>query len=357
MNTTDSRDATRQPSTHLDADEPTNGQPVRHDVARVDRLAGHHVADQPTASVQTVQQPAGRWILDVPKGARVHAVAERTIRLRLDAVLYYLPLAAHHCEEDIEYVHQLRVATRRAVAAIELYRALIPKKPRRRLCQQLKRIRRAAGTARDCDVLIARQQQLDVSSHRENLLEALRGKRTEAQQPLVNICQASLENNGLAHPSNRVLQKIRAGLVGKKSPRFRRWANRQLRDCVDAFFDAEPEQLDELDRLHEFRLRGKDLRYAMELLAAAFPRRFRSKLYPLVEQLQEHLGNINDHAVAIERFRGWREESMEPRQREELKKTLQSEKKLLKQTLWDFANWWTPRRSKRIQRSFAKLMK
>ena len=58
-------------------------------------------------------------------------------------------------------------------------------------------------------------------------------------------------------------------------------------------------------RLHAFRIEGKQLRYAMEIFAGAFPPAFRGELYPLVEQLQERLGKINDHATAWVLFVGW----------------------------------------------------
>ena len=83
-----------------------------------------------------------------------------------------------------------------------------------------------------------------------------------------------------------------------------------------------------------------------------FPITLRTELYPLIEQLQDRLGAINDHAVAIERFRKWREESSEPRRRKRFRELIKSEKKLLAESLWDFARWWTPRRSKWIQRRF-----
>ena len=93
----------------------------------------------------------------------------------------------------------------------------------------------------------------------------------------------------------------------------------------------------------------------MELLAAAFPHTLQAEIYPLIEQLQDRLGAINDHAVAMERFRKWRAESSEPKQRERFRGLIKSEKKLLAESLWEFARWWTPRRSKWIQRRFREL--
>src|SRR5581483_12025917 len=53
---------------------------------------------------------------------------------------------------DPEPVHHLRVATRRAGAAIDLFSDLLPNKARRKAGRALKRLRRAAGAARDTDV-------------------------------------------------------------------------------------------------------------------------------------------------------------------------------------------------------------
>ncbi len=47
----------------------------------------------------------------------------------------------------------------------------------------------------------------------------------------------------------------------------------------------------------------------MELLVTAFPASFHTRLYPLIERLQDRLGAINDHAVALKRFRSWSTET------------------------------------------------
>ncbi len=143
-------------------------------------------ASLPDTSVQqpktmsTADYSNHRWILDVPSRSTVREVADRTIRLRIAAVTHFLPLAAAHADEDIEYVHQLRVATRRAVAAIRLYQSWLPAKRRRRLCRLLKQIRRAAGEARDCDVLLARQATASDSTCSDALLDDLRRRRASA---------------------------------------------------------------------------------------------------------------------------------------------------------------------------------
>jgi hypothetical protein len=78
-----------------------------------------------------------------------------------------------------------------------------------------------------------------------------------------------------------------------------------MHELIGGFFAFEQQQLRDLETLHRFRVCGKHLRYAMEVFAGAFDRKFRDELYPQVEALQDQLGKINDHAVARERFESW----------------------------------------------------
>ena len=67
-----------------------------------------------------------KWIEGVSPGDRTSDVAMRTLQSRLGAVLRSLPLAAEKAEEDLEYVHELRVGMRRATAALRLYEDWMP---------------------------------------------------------------------------------------------------------------------------------------------------------------------------------------------------------------------------------------
>ena len=56
----------------------------------------------------------------------------------------------------------------------------------------------------------------------------------------------------------------------------------------------------DIDRHHEFRIETKEFRYALELFVSALPPAVGETFYPRVSELQEALGTINDHAVAID---------------------------------------------------------
>ncbi len=231
-----------------------------------------------------------KWILAASADDPVHDVAVRTIEARLTAVRHHLPLAAEKPDENVEHVHQLRVATRRSVAALDMYRKLFPKEPRKALCRELKAVRRAAGRARDYDVLLLRQTPNSEDPLARQFQDDIRRRRGEAQIPLREI-QASL---AATHALDSLTQQMYAvadsDVVAGGSPLFGPWARKQLRKSVKAFFAAEPRQLNDLEALHTFRIRGKELRYAMELLVTAFPASFHTRLYPLIERLQDRLG-------------------------------------------------------------------
>ena len=53
-------------------------------------------------------------------------VARRSLQDRLAVVEQFLPLAAENWRESMEYVHGLRVSARRAEAALDMYRDLVP---------------------------------------------------------------------------------------------------------------------------------------------------------------------------------------------------------------------------------------
>jgi CHAD domain-containing protein len=72
---------------------------------------------------------------------------------------------------------------------------------------------------------------------------------------------------------------------------------------VQELEDAAVQDLDDYDHLHQMRIIGKRLRYAMEVFADCFAEKFRKEVYPAVEEMQEILGHANDSHVAAGRLR------------------------------------------------------
>src|SRR4051812_10904613 len=94
----------------------------------------------------------GKWISDVTGAASPGAAAARVLPVRLGVVRDSLPRALSPSAEDPEHVHQLRVAPRRAGAALDIFELCLPAKVYKSAKKRIRRIRRAAGAARDWDV-------------------------------------------------------------------------------------------------------------------------------------------------------------------------------------------------------------
>jgi hypothetical protein len=65
----------------------------------------------------------------------------------------------------------------------------------------------------------------------------------------------------------------------------------------------------------------------------------------MVEELQEKLGVINDHANHRDRYLAWLDETGDEAQRLLLSKLIGVETSALQSTMRDFRLWWTPQRA------------
>jgi CHAD domain-containing protein len=299
----------------------------------------------------------GKWIKNAEPGTTVSEVAGRSVRMRLEAVSHYLPLAANKADQDSEYVHQLRVATRRANAALRIYSDLLPRKGVKAIAKELRRIRKAAGDARDLDVLaerLGKELKGNETSHLGFVLKEIAACRKRAQKPLVTSHRHA-KRTGFEKKCRKLVKRLRWRGEGKE-PTFFHFAKVSMRPMVDDFFVAAGEDLTEISALHEMRIRGKRVRYAMELLSAAFEPSFRGELYPVFAEVQSKLGTINDHAVAITTLGAWSERAKKGETRAELAQLVASEESQLELRCQQFRLWWTEERVAALAAQFDEAL-
>lgn len=244
-----------------------------------------------------------KWVQGVSGDTPLQSAAETILRLRLDAVASRLDRAAADPANPDE-IHQLRVATRRAAAAMDSLRPALRDKPARRVRKQLKRIRRAAGAARDIDVHHALLTKLRRKAPDEqkpvidHLLRALELRRAPATQTLADAAER--------HPAKELRRARKALLRFDDPPEAGPTMLEAAREALAALAaDAHAKGSDDLsdpERLHELRIAGKRLRYAMEVFACCFPPAFRELLYPRLEEAQEALGAVNDCQQMVSRL-------------------------------------------------------
>ena len=117
---------------------------------------------------------------------------------------------------DIERLHDMRVATRRLRAALEVFEASYPRKAHKAALKEVKEIADALGERRDRDVAIASlerfQKKLAAPDRRgvESLLENLRLEQAEANEAL----RTFVTNERVAELRQRLGELIADALVG-----------------------------------------------------------------------------------------------------------------------------------------------
>ncbi len=138
--------------------------------------------------------------------------------------------------------------------------------------------------------------------------------------------------------------------------RFGDWARQQAGVALERFSEALPGDPADVSQLHQFRIAGKQLRYLMELLAPAFPARFRKRLYREVVSLQDRLGSVNDHAVAIRHFDNWLTSLDNPLMIELLPSLRRKEQAALEREVSEFAAAWSLPRVEAFQSEFRTVI-
>jgi CHAD domain-containing protein len=293
-----------------------------------------------------------KWIEAESPDESATDVARRALEGRLTTVWDWLPLAAESSAGEIENVHQLRVSTRRATAALHLFESWLPRKRARWFRKQLKKIRKTAGEARDLDVLARRLAEHCQSENAAGCpaLMARAAQARAAAQPAIRKL-----HDTLAERLRKRLKKLVAKTDWRSEnpcPTYLEVARTGLAPLAATFFAASEGDFENILALHEFRIAGKQLRYAMEVFAAAFGPAFRKELYPIVEELQEKLGAVNDHANFRDRYLAWADDTEEENQRLVLGKLIALETAELQRSTREFRGWWTHDRAADLKSRF-----
>jgi CHAD domain-containing protein len=226
--------------------------------------------------------------------------------------------------EDSEYIHRMRVASRRLRAALPLFRPCFPQKQYRRWMQEITSITRALGEARDTDVQIAflskyeKKQAKKFNSRRKKttgavpatapaiqyLLSRLQKKRTTLQSKVISAL--------LKLEKSQVIEEMRNTFSNYQSAR-RRVRKKSLVYGISPVAALRIEKRmhkmlsyeqwipnpDAVAEHHATRIAAKKLRYTMEVYGEVY-RRGLKKIHARVKKIQEILGDLHDCDVWID---------------------------------------------------------
>ena len=282
-------------------------------------------------------------------------VAAEILQLRMQRVQQMLPLAAREYRRDVEHVHQLRVGCRRAGAALQAFRPLLSGKAKP-LRKWLRRLRRAAGPARDVDVLLSRlQAESDIEPSHAYIVARLQRQRGKAQQALINVADQA-ESGQLESSVDRCLTSLRTPTAKSSQVRFDVFAHAALRTFSQEMFQLSELEQPTVAQLHLLRIAGKRLRYSIELFHSAFQVALREEVYPLVQQIQSRLGRLNDHATSQLLFQHWLADLPPNERAAQLALRIVEEHEATERIRADFLQWWTAKRVAALESHLSDLI-
>jgi CHAD domain-containing protein len=298
----------------------------------------------------------GKWLSDVSPHDSLSQAAQLGLLNRLHTVYALAPLAMHFGLKHPEYVHQLRVATRRSHVAFRVFGQVVPEKLQKRWLRRLRKVRRQAGPARDLDVLLERTGPVaDQKRETKELVALLRDLRRRLQR--------ALQKDLATHPWPRYPQEL-AELIERVRWRAQgpepTWAAAAFQALQQPMLDyLEAGQLlltahdhHDITRLHAFRIQSKRVRYRFEICSAIFAEGPHRALVRRLTTIQQRLGQINDHAVAIRQMNRWLRDPAFAAVKPTLHSWIESERGSLQLEVRRFGKYFSKDEWERIRRDW-----
>lgn len=234
--------------------------------------------------------------------------ADKAMKALLRAELEVIQTNEPYISQDIdtEFLHDYRVALRRARSALAEVKGVFSADTTRRLRTDLQVANRFSNELRDLDVYLLsedRYRSMLPGQLRDGiapLFDHLRSRRAAAlaalSQALVSP-QYRLVMDGWASFLNEPIPRRAGSSIGTRP--ILEIANqriyRQVRQVLKSGRVITPESPDE--KLHALRIECKKLRYLMELFAGLYEPRAISGLVKQLRILQDNLGDFNDLSV------------------------------------------------------------
>jgi CHAD domain-containing protein len=210
-------------------------------------------------------------------------------------------------DEDIEFLHDLRVANRRTRTALSQTKGVLPSSVMDTFPPEFKWLGDVTGPCRDLDVML-----LEMDSHRHQAeiddgalspLENFLKEKRRLEHDLVRAALQSERFQRLVDDWGRFLETgaeegAKAPLapvstIDVAGPRILK-AYRRIRKRGAEIDDNPPAAL-----LHRLRIDGKKLRYLLEFFSDLYPGSTVTRFIRELKQLQDILGGSNDTVVQL----------------------------------------------------------
>jgi len=241
--------------------------------------------------------------------------ARKTLYFHLQRMLYHEP--GTRLGENIEELHDMRVATRRMRAALRVFSEHINEKEIAPFAKGLRRGGRTLGAVRDLDVFREKMQVYlntlppERKAELDPLLAAWQAQRAQARQELLTYLDSARYVH-FREQFSQFLQTPGAGALpaltqdGDLIPQNVRHVVPVIIHERLASVRAHGEWVSAPDtpltRFHRLRIASKEMRYALEFFHEVLGPESKA-LINTMKALQDHLGNLQDAVVACNLLR------------------------------------------------------
>ena len=227
-----------------------------------------------------------------PRPERLAGFAEDAVSKSLRVVGETLARAAKPFRGDVEPIHDVRVSTRRAAATLQFFEERFSKRLVERFRKRLKRIRRAAGAARDADVLV---DQLTARKEDSPLLTRVQAKQKSARKDIRLVRTKAKDKRWF---KGRLRELLRS-LERKDDVPLHEWTAGRWEGLSRDYLQHSPTGTATVEALHRFRIRTKTLRYQLELLENMLPPRACQQTLTRLIRIQDDLGKLIDKVTGL----------------------------------------------------------
>ena len=208
---------------------------------------------------------------------------------------------------DIEYIHRMRVATRRLRSGINLFGPLLAPKRAGDWQKSVRGLTKALGAARDADVQIEvlttflEPLQVPYRSGISRLILRLRQRRA-GYQSAVQEAVTTFEKSGTGEELDHRLAQLDSfrEYVNPLNTGLQALAYQSINTELQNFlsFEEKVQDPNNVKELHAMRIAAKHLRYTMEFFTTCYENELKTPLKTL-RACQDLLGNIHDCDVWI----------------------------------------------------------
>ena len=209
--------------------------------------------------------------------------------------------------QDIECVHQSRVASRRMRAGLGFFDKCFPAKKTKKWSNQIRKVTKKLGQARDRDVQIEFVKEFVANLDKEQkkykrginrLLLRLKQDR-EKIQPKVAKSIDAFDSGGVLADMHGEIEKSLFSFMGEEIPLQSLFVFQHIQDQVtdqlQELLSHQGSLENPLDKAghHQMRISAKKLRYTLEICDVAFEGELKEMIKAL-KKTQTYLGDIHD---------------------------------------------------------------